>query len=99
MKDCGFKYQRFNVGLSQKGKNDLAERLFYKPTSGRIEDERDIPILIGKEISSFYHSLSPQKCLRYNYKVLNLKMSEIDKVVYSIYGLTDAEIKIIEQSI
>ena len=39
MKDCGFKYQRFNVGLSQKGKNDLAERLFYKPTSGRIEDE------------------------------------------------------------
>lgn len=28
MKDCGFKYQRFNVGLSQKGKNDLAERLF-----------------------------------------------------------------------
>ena len=63
MKDCGFKYQRFNVGLSQKGKNDLAERLFYKPTSGRIEDERDIPILIGKEISSFYHSLSPQKCL------------------------------------
>ena len=48
MKDCGFKYQRFNVGLSQKGKNDLAERLFYKPTSGRIEDERDIPILIGK---------------------------------------------------
>ena len=70
MKDCGFKYQRFNVGLSQKGKNDLAERLFYKPTSGRIEDERDIPILIGKEISSFYHSLSPQKCLRYNYETL-----------------------------
>ena len=44
MKDCGFKYQRFNVGLSQKGKNDLAERLFYKPTSGRIEDERDTNI-------------------------------------------------------
>ena len=75
MKDCGFKYQRFNVGLSQKGKNDLAERLFYKPTSGRIEDERDIPILIGKEISSFYHSLSPQKCLRYNYETL-LKSNE-----------------------
>ena len=75
MKDCGFKYQRFNVGLSQKGKNDLAERLFYKPTSGRIEDERDIPILIGKEKSSFYHSLSPQKCLRYNYETL-LKSNE-----------------------
>ena len=70
MKDCGFKYQRFNVGLSQKGKNDLAERIFYKPTSGNIEHERDIPILIGKEISSFCHSLSPQKYLRYNYETL-----------------------------
>ena len=75
MKDCGFKYQRFNVGMSQKGKNDLAERIFYKPTSDLREDERDIPILIGKEISSFYHSLSPQKYLRYNYETL-LKSNE-----------------------
>lgn len=29
MKDAGFKYQRKNVGLSQKGKSDLPERLFY----------------------------------------------------------------------
>lgn len=75
MKDCGFKYQRFNVGMSQKGKNDLAERIFYKPTSDLREDERDIPILIGKEISSFYHSLLPQKYLRYNYETL-LKSNE-----------------------
>lgn len=34
-----------------------------------------------------------------NHKVLNLKMSEIDNIVYGIYGLTDDEIKIIEQSI
>ena len=41
-------------------------------------------------------------------KIIDLKKShqntsvleaEIDKIVYSIYGLTDAEIKIIEQSI
>ena len=31
--------------------------------------------------------------------VLSQKMKEIDKIVYNIYGLTDAEIKIIEQSI
>ena len=91
MKDCGFKYQRFNVGLSQKGKNDLAERLFYKPTLGNMENERDIPILIGKEINSFYHSLSPQKCLRYNYETL-LKSNE---TTYYNKKIMDEPIKLI----
>ena len=76
MKDCGFKYQRFNVGLSQKGKNDLAERLFfYKRQNENKENPNDIPILIGKEISSFYYASSPQKILRYNYESL-LKENE-----------------------
>ncbi len=91
MKDCGFKYQRFNVGLSQKGKNDLAERLFYKPTLGHMENEQDIPILIGKEISSFYHSLFPQKCLRYNYETL-LKSNE---TTYYNKKIMDEPIKLI----
>ena len=91
MKDCGFKYQRFNVGLSQKGKNDLAERLFYKPTLGHMENEQDIPILIGKEINSFYHSLSPQKCLRYNYETL-LKSNE---TTYYNKKIMDEPIKLI----
>lgn len=75
MKDCGFKYQRFNVGLSQKGKNDLAERLFYKRQNENKENPNDIPILIGKEISSFYYASSPQKILRYDYESL-LKENE-----------------------
>lgn len=91
MKDCGFKYQRFNVGLSQKGKNDLAERLFYKPILGHMENEQDIPILIGKEINSFYHSLSPQKCLRYNYETL-LKSNE---TTYYNKKIMDEPIKLI----
>lgn len=66
MKDAGFKYQRQNVGLSQKGKNDLPDRLFYK--ADVLEDSRDIPILIGKEINEYYYSSSPSKMLRYNYK-------------------------------
>ena len=66
MKDAGFKYQRQNVGLSQKGKNDLPDRLFYK--TDVLEDPRDIPILIGKEISEYYYSSSPSKMLRHNYK-------------------------------
>lgn len=65
MKDAGFKYQRKNVGLSQKGKSDLPERLFY--SSEVLESALDIPILIGKEINSYFHSTNPSKRLRNNY--------------------------------
>ena len=91
MKDCGFKYQRFNVGLSQKGKNDLAERIFYKPTSGKKENSQDIPILTGKEISAFYYSLSSQKNLRYNYESL-LRSNE---TTYYNKKIMDEPIKLI----
>ena len=67
MKDCGFKYQRSNVGLSQKGKNDLADRIFY---TGNLEDKRDIRILIGKDIYAYYHCIHPNKVLRHNYNEL-----------------------------
>lgn len=67
MKDCGFKYQRSNVGLSQKGKNDLADRIFYV---GELENNEDKPILIGKDINAYYHLESPSKKLRHNYNDL-----------------------------
>lgn len=56
-----------------------------------MENERDIPILIGKEINSFYHSLSPQKCLRYNYETL-LKSNE---TTYYNKKIMDEPIKLI----
>ena len=67
LKDAGFKYQRKNVGLSEKGNNDLAERIFYK---GSIENQEDIPILIGKDINAFYYLEVPDKKLRKEYKNL-----------------------------
>ena len=71
MKDCGFKYQRNNVGLSQKGKNDLADRIFYQlAETGIMENVSDIPILVGKDIDAFYYEAKPHKILRYNYKEL-----------------------------
>lgn len=72
MKDCGFKYQRTNVGLAQKGNNDLAERLFY---FGDILNNNDIPILTGKDISQYYYNPNPHKKLRHDYKSL-LKPNE-----------------------
>ncbi|MBM0657830.1 Eco57I restriction-modification methylase domain-containing protein, partial [Capnocytophaga genosp. AHN8471] len=67
LKDAGFKYQRKNVGLSKKGNNNLAERIFYE---GSIENKEDIPILIGKDINAYYHSDAPNKKLRKEYKNL-----------------------------
>ena len=67
LKDAGFKYQRKNVGLSEKGNNALAERIFYE---GNIKNKEDIPILIGKDINTYYHLEVPNKKLRKEYKNL-----------------------------
>jgi hypothetical protein len=64
MKDAGFKYQRSNVGMREKGKNDLAERIFYQ---GNKENEKDIKVLVGKDINSFFYDKNPDKILRHNY--------------------------------
>lgn len=53
-------------------------------------DYRPIITLVDEAISAAQNN---------NLIVLSQKMKEIDKIVYDIYGLTDAEIKIIEQSI
>ena len=67
MKDAGFKYQRHNVGLANKGKNDLPQRIFYKGSSIK-EDQRDTPILIGKDINAYFYNDCPDKVLRYDFE-------------------------------
>lgn len=70
------------------------------PTIGGYE-LHSIPIKTTNDYSTFI-SLVDEVILaaqQNNYKVLHRKMKEIDKIVYDIYGLTDTEIKIIEQSI
>ena len=73
---------------------------YLMPTIGGYE-LHSIPIKTTNDYSTFI-SLVDEVILaaqQNNYKVLHRKMKEIDKIVYDIYGLTDAEIKIIEQSI
>lgn len=90
MKDGGFKYQRINVGLSQKGNNDLAERLFY---AGKKRKQSDIKIMIGKDINQNGFILSPkeERFLVGNYESI-LRDNEI---VYYNKELMRAPIKII----
>lgn len=73
---------------------------YLMPTIGGYE-LHSIPIKTTNDYSTFI-SLVDEVILaaqQNNYKVLHRKMKEIDKIVYDIYGLTDTEIKIIEQSI
>ena len=90
MKDGGFKYQRINVGLSQKGKSDLAERIFYKGTQ---KNNRDIPIYIGKDILSGGYGLNvkDQQYLVYNYK----NILHPNEITYYNKELMDKDVKII----
>ena len=88
MKDAGFKYQRTNVGLSQKGKNDLAERIFY---SGEKLNNQDVPILIGKDINTYYYNISPNKVLRHNY----LSLLNSNESTYFNKTIMNAETKLI----
>ncbi len=73
-KDCGIKHQRKGCGLENKGKSDLAERLYYE---GRKESESDIPYINGTDLEStgFFVAKSTRKYLRGNFKKI-LKSNE-----------------------
>lgn len=49
---------------------------------------------IGSLVKTILQKKSNNECIDTSYEE-----KEIDKLIYKIYGLTDAEIKIIEQSI
>ena len=73
---------------------------YLMPTIGGYE-LHSIPIKTTNDYSTFT-ALVEEAILaaqQNNYEILRIKMKEIDKIVYDIYKLTDAEIKIIEQSI
>lgn len=73
---------------------------YLMPTIGGYE-LHSIPIKTTNNYSTFT-ALVDEAILaaqQNNYETLRIKMKEIDKIAYDIYELTDAEIKIIEQSI
>lgn len=73
---------------------------YLMPTIGGYE-LHSIPIKTTNDYSTFT-ALVDEAILaaqQNNYETLRIKMKEIDEIVYDIYKLTDAEIKIIEQSI
>lgn len=67
LKDCGIKHQRVGVGLAEKGKSDLAERLYYE---GKRKRKNDQPYFIGDDMDrdGWFVNLKTQRFFRTDYQ-------------------------------
>lgn len=89
VKDGGIKYQRVNVGLSNKGGNDLYERLFNKNNENTFA--HTTPTWYGSLIDRYYISKTTEEVFNLNYKEI-LKENEI---VFFSQELFDKDEKIL----
>ena len=72
-KDAGINYQRVNVGLSEKGKSDLSDRLLYE---GERQESSDVEYWKGIDIDEFYISSITNRFCR-----PNIKLRENERVI------------------
>jgi len=85
--DCGIKHQRVGVGMEQKGKSDLASRLYYE---GKKQNAKDYKYLIGADldINGWYVDYSNERYLRNNYKGI-LRENEIVYFNEDVFNLPE----------
>ncbi|TSC59437.1 MAG: type II restriction enzyme, methylase subunit, partial [Candidatus Peregrinibacteria bacterium Greene0416_62] len=88
LKDAGVKHQRTGVGMGEKGKSDIRDRLYYEGTQRNAEDN---PLYIGSDVNSYCILNRPTFFLRGNYKQL---MNE-NEIVYFDKKMMEAEMKIV----
>jgi len=70
LKDAGIQYHRSGIGLSNKGGNDLYERIFCKCTENKFKESRGT--YYGKLMRRYYISNETDELFNLNYKdVLN----------------------------
>lgn len=86
MKDAGVKHQRVGVGLANKGKTDLRERLY-----STVEEVGTYPLLTGSDIERYSTPRNVSLYLRKNYKTI-LRDNEI---VYFDQKMMEADPKIV----
>jgi len=71
-KDAGINYQRVKVGLGEKGKSDLGNRLLYE---GEKENTEDMKYWKGTDIAEYYIKPSTRRFVRMS-TIHNLKNNE-----------------------
>ncbi|MDY0297008.1 MAG: N-6 DNA methylase [Acidobacteriota bacterium] len=89
-KDCGIKHQRVGVGLGEKGKSDLAERLYYE---GKQQAASDKKYLLGADLSlsGWYMDYSNERYFRGNYE----RILRSNEIVYFNQAIFDLPKKIV----
>jgi len=85
LKDCGIKHQRIGVGMEEKGKSDLADRLYY---IGEKQSSHDKPFLVGGDMNSSGWFIEPkvERYFRGNYKGI-LRENEIVYFSEQVFNL------------
>jgi hypothetical protein len=89
-KDCGIKHQRVGCGMEQKGKSDLASRLYYE---GSKKSSLDHHYLIGADLSNsgWHVDYTAERYFRANYERILRK----DEIVYFNEEVFDLREKIV----
>lgn len=107
IKDSAFKVQYVVGILNSKAIQYYYQQKFKAETELfpkiRIKQAKRLPIPVAslteqQLIVALIEQIRTSKKMAPNNSIENIER-EIDKIVYQLYGLTDAEIKIIEQSI
>ena len=81
-KDAGINYQRINVGLSQKGKSDLSQRLLYE---GVRESSNDYEYWKGTDINQYYISPHTNRFCRTGIELADNERVILNKDYFAIY--------------
>lgn len=81
MKDAGINYQRVKVGLKEKGKSDLSDRLLY---SGNQENDDDKEYWKGKDINEFYSLSNTNRYVRTNIELRSNERVILNKDYFEI---------------
>jgi len=89
-KDCGIKHQRVGCGLEEKGKSDLASRLYYE---GKRKSTLDKKYLIGADlnINGWYVEYSNERYFKGSWKEILRK----NEIVYFNEKVFDLPLKIV----
>jgi len=82
-KDAGINYQRVQVGMQEKGKSDLSERLLYE---GKRKNARDKMFWKGSDIDRYWMAETTQRFCRPNYQDF-IKKNEVVHLNNDIYQI------------
>ncbi len=80
-KDAGINYQRLNVGMQEKGKSDLADRLLYE---GKRQRKQDKMYWKGSDIDRYWIAESTQRYCRPDFDAF-IRPNEVVRLNRDVY--------------